>query len=232
MKKSILITLSLFALTCSAMAQTTYNPSCYSNAIGWTISSIDQNYDGTYIHLSVYNYSNNYQFYINPGMYIRNHNGFSTEKYAIESFMDNNLGQAYSLQPFTEYNFTLKFPRLPADWTDIDLEEPKSPDNSYTAWYWDYLSLNKPSTQRFKLDNFLIHDGMGLLKQTVHPLTNLSFYKYAVDDNSIRVVLYYQGGYVTDLKIDFYLDLVSSITIVYDNDFIEPFTLLEVMRGI
>jgi hypothetical protein len=232
MRPCIIILLAFMAFTGKVIAQTTNQPSCYSNAAGWSIDKIEQTYDGTYVHLKFYSYEANYSFYFDAGMYIVNHNDPSGAKYYVQSFVNNQLSQNYSLQPYTEYEFILQFQRIPSAWTDIDLEEPAPRDNSYTPWHWEYVSLNRPTTERLKLDNFLLGDGINFLKQSVHPLTTMRYYRYSVDHNSIRVALYYEGGYVTDLKIDFYSDFVYNISVEYDNDFIDPFTGLELIRDI
>lgn len=223
---SLLLTLTIPRVN----AQTSLRPSCYSNAIGWTIDKIEQNDDGTYVYMSYYSYAANYRFYIQPGTYIESYNNPGGPKYYIQSFLNNELNQWYNLQPNTEYNFVLKFQRIPTDWTDINIKEPTPAESNVKAWHWDYIALNRPSTDRLKIDNFLVNQGIGFLKQTVHPLTNLKYYRYSVDYNSIRIALYYEGGYVTDLNLG--IDFISSVNIVYDNDFVPPFTALEIMRDL
>ena len=152
MKKIIVITICIIFLF-QAHSQT-YYPSCYSNAHGWRITKIESTISGTYVSMSFYTDKSDYEFWINSGMYIEKRNDSYSKKYYILSFLDNQLNTTYKLNPLTEYNFTFKFEKIPDSWKDINIAEPVV--KGYNCWYWNYISLNKPSTERLKLDNFLL----------------------------------------------------------------------------
>jgi hypothetical protein len=224
--KTIIIILLMIVGLATTEAQT-INPSCYSNADGWKITKIENGYDGTYVYLFYYSYKTNYNFWINPGMYIENDKNPNTVKYRLVSFVDNQVNTKYSLNPFTGYNFILKFEKIPSHWTDINLIEPYT-QGSF-PWYWKNITLNLPESNRLKKDNFLVYDVLPFLNSFVHPTNTLQTYTYSVDYNEIRVVLYYEG-YHTDLKIHFADKLISNIEVMSDNDFIYPFSALSLLK--
>jgi hypothetical protein len=227
MKKAILPLLALLLISLILPAQITYSPSCYSNADGWTIDQIETNDNGTYVYLSYYSYKANYAFYINPGMFIANYNDQNSAKYYVQELQNNQLNTTYSLASYQHFNFVLKFDRIPSDWTDINIQEP--PVTGGNAWYWNYISLNKPSTERLKEDNFLVNKGIDFLRNFAHPLDDFKFSTYTVDYGSMRIAIYYDG-YVTDLRIKYLGSMIYQMSILYDNDFIVPFKSIEAIR--
>ncbi|MFY0631313.1 MAG: hypothetical protein JXR05_13085 [Flavobacteriaceae bacterium] len=198
MKRITLLFFTAFFCITNLKAQT-FNPSCYSNVDGWTITKIENNYDGTYVHLNVYTHQSDYEFWIVPDMYIENYNNPGI-KYRIKSFMNNKFNTRYSIEPMTNYNFTLKFERIPSSWTDINIKEPYQGVSS-TTWYWNYISLNKNQSHRLKIDNFFLNNAIKFLASVAHPFDTFKSANYTVDYSNVKVTIYYNGGYYTHINI-------------------------------
>lgn len=227
MKKFLFYILCVFVFGISASAQT-INPSCFSNAKGWTITRIENTTDATVVYLQFYTYKSDYKFFINPGMYIEQYNKTGSARYTIKSFDGHELNRMYSVQPFTTYYFVLRFQRVPDSWTDINIAEPATA--GYNAWYWKYVSLNRPESERLKLDDFVRKMVLDFCKTFAHPTNTLRKYTYSVNRNQINLTLYYEGNIVTDLEFSFDGKLVTDVSVIYDNDFINPFSLLTLIR--
>lgn len=225
--KTLTLAISLAILVFGNAAAQTFNPSCYSNADGWSVTKIEKTFDGTYVYLNYYSYKKNYEFWIDPGMYIENNNSSSSPKFLIKEFLHNKLNRRYILKPFTTYNFVLKFEKIPDIWTEINIIEPTQIGN--VSWYWKCISLNQPEYLRLNLDNFILNSGIDFLKSVTHPTNIFKGFRYNVDYNMARVTLYYED-YYTDLKIKFNGKLVTDIIVVDDNDFIEPFASLQLIK--
>lgn len=227
MKKLVLLLTTWFICTVIVTAQT-YNPSCYSNAKGWKITKVETASAGTFVHLSVYTYEKGYEFFIHPGMYIENYNVPGTARYNIVGFDGNKLNTIYQLEPYTEYNFTLQFEKIPGTWKDINIIEPST--TGYQSFYWKYISLDRPSSERLPLDNFFLHKGLSFLKNYAHPANDFKRYTYSIDYNAINVTLYYENC-ITDLSIQFDNNEVTSVKLVKDTDWLMPFVSLEVLAA-
>jgi hypothetical protein len=216
----------------SAYSQTTYDPSCYSNAHGWSITKIEVTDSRTYVYLNFYSYESQ-RFYFNKSMYIENYNNQFDSKIYIRSVLSNDLETIYTLQANTEYNFILEFDKIPYSWTDINIKEPYV-SSSVVSWYWKYISLNKPSTSRLPIENFLRNSGINFLAGAAHPLNTYKSYRYNIDYDEILLTLYYYNDYHTDLKITKVGDFFSKIRIVDDNDCMlcYPFSSLEFLKNL
>jgi len=228
MKKKLILIWAIFALSKISTAQTV-NPSCYSNAESWKITKIENSDASTYVYLNYYSYDNSYVCWFNSGMYIESAD-FNSSKYYIRGVDNNQLDTRYKLEPFTEYDFVLRFDKIPDAWNTINIKEP--PVQTGTSWHWNYIALNRPETQRYKLDNFFTNAVSDFLITYAHPLNTFKGYRYSVDDNLIHATIYYESGYHIDLKIYFDNNLVDRIAIVDDNDEFTPFASLTLLRNI
>jgi len=133
-------------------------------------------------------------------MYIENYNNQYDSKLYVTSAMDDKLNTWYTLNAETNYNFVLEFPAIPTYWTDINIKEPTQ-TSDYTAWYWDYISLNKSQDERLKIDRFFLNGAIKFLAGAAHPFDTYKFATYTVDYNNIKVTMYYNDGYYTYLTI-------------------------------
>jgi hypothetical protein len=226
MKAKILFFTFSFFLTVKLMAQV-YNPVCFSNAEGWKITQIENSSGSTVVHLQYYSYKPNYQFWINSGMYIENTASSYGRKCYISSFVDNALNTMYKLEPYTDYNFVLKFEQVPSSWTTVNIVEP--PTSGYEAWYWKNLSLISSSPTRLRPHKFMETNGLDFVKQCTHPLSTFKRMDYSVDYNKIRVTVYYASN-VTDLEIKFNIDGIYDTKVVYDSQLFNPFSVFAVIR--
>lgn len=228
MKKIIAFLLCVFIFCISISAQT-INPSCFSNAKGWKVTRVENTSTSTLVYLEFYTYKENYKFFIHPGMYIEQYDKYGSARYYIKSFDDNELNKFYVATPFTTYRFVLRFQRIPDYWTDITIAEPATA--GYNAFYWKYISLNKPASERLKADNFVIYNVVDFCKTFAHPTNTLKKYTYSVDKNSINLTLYYEQGYYTDLQFTLDGKLITNVSVIDDNDFVPPFFLLDLLKS-
>ncbi|WP_428667033.1 hypothetical protein [Runella sp.] len=214
----------LVAVTTCSFAQTTYNPSCYSNAHGWTVTKVERYDNRTLVYLSVYSHTEE-KFFFHPTMYIENYDNLYDRKLNIRSVYNNRLDTWYTIPSKTQYDFVLEFPPIPGHWSNINLKEPAS-TQGYTSWYWTYISLNEPSTNRLKIDNFFLHYGIGFLAGAAHPFDTYQKCVYTIDYNQIILTIYYNGGYHTKLTIrkkDGFLTFTRSDTTDNNCDLCSPF---------
>lgn len=220
-----------FLLINNASSQTTYSPSCFSNAHGWTITKIENTATSSFVYLKFYYHTNYNGFYINSRMYIENYNNRYSPKLYIKRFVNNELDTKYNASSKTSYDFIFEFDRIPSDWTDINIVEPDGIDGS-RGFFWKYISLNKPHTSRLKIDNFLLNKGIKFLAGAAHPFTNYQFSVYSIEYDTIHVTLYYEGDISTYVKIIKDGDFFKRIRVMYDNDcdFCYPFTTLGILK--
>ncbi len=136
----VLLTIQILILH----SQTTYNPSCYSNASALTVEKITVNSSNTTVNMKFYTESNNYEFWIDQSMYIQEYGNPNSRKYYIKEFVGNELNKKYLNDSKTPYYFTWIFEKTPQWLTNISIIEP--PTQEGTPWYWKNIKLNNKSS--------------------------------------------------------------------------------------
>jgi hypothetical protein len=194
-------------------------PSCLSNARGWSIESITQTRVKTLVEIKIYR-SSGTEISIPSTLYIE---GAGT-KYYIKRFWDNQLDKVYTLQPFTEYTFTLEFEKIPSYLTFINIKVDGPAKPNVTYHYFNSIKLNATSNERLKLHPFLLNSGIDKLASMAHPANKLRTYRYCVTNDFIWVDLFYHDKVHTELRIDKTSDNVfTGIRVLTDNDYYPTF---------
>jgi hypothetical protein len=204
--------------------QVTINPSCYSNCRGWSIEKITQTNNSTLVDLKFYTARKDASFFIHPLFYIENNNVTGSAKYYIKRFVGNELNKLYNVNSFTEYNFTLEFEKIPADWTDINIKHPAAgTKEGFKPAYFNNITLNIPPTTRMPMDNFFLNSGIEKLASMAHPANYFEYYRYCMDYDHVWVDIFYRGGAHTELRIDKIGKVFTDIVVLKDTDNFTPF---------
>lgn len=129
-----------------SFAQTTNNPTSYSNADAWEIESIDVGIYSTTIQMKLYTNNTNYNFFVDRSMYIQEYGKPNSHRYMIKEFVNNELGVSYNADTYYTYNFTWKFETLNNNIKNINIIEPLK-----NGWFWKNVNINNGN---YKLGNY------------------------------------------------------------------------------
>ncbi len=244
--KAILFSFS-FLLTIGLSAQVTYSPYTYSNVDEFTVKKISIDNYYTTVELQLYTTRSDYEFFFHQNMYIQKSNDIYSKKYYVRSFVNNELHTKYKADPYTTYNFTLKFQKIPAGMTKINIIEPYT--EGYTAWYWKNISINNSSPTYYSsynsntsnqksykssssMGNFFKYVGVSTLAGFAHPSNTYQSGYYNVYNNYVDVEINYNDGLYTKLRVYKKNGFFTDIKVMADNDFPPPFFFASVLKEI
>lgn len=81
------------------------------------------------------------------------------------------------------------------------------------------------------MESFVYNEGIELLAKLAHPTNTFKSAKYRVESNSIWVDIYYEG-YNTELRINRSGDFFTGVEVIYDNDFVNPFSAVGLLKDL
>jgi hypothetical protein len=80
------------------------------------------------------------------------------------------------------------------------------------------------------MSSFFRETGVRRLAAAAHPTNTYSRGEYEVSDNFVRVKIWYDEGYITELKIKREGNFFTEITVVSDNDWAIPFFVIGTIK--
>ena len=83
-----------------------------------------------------------------------------------------------------------------------------------------------------QLEGYFSKKGVVLLAQCAHPTNTFERGTYAVDDDFVIVDIFYKEGVHTRLRVNRGRYYFSQVSVVYDDDFVAPFSFLQTMLKI
>lgn len=79
--------------------------------------------------------------------------------------------------------------------------------------------------------SFFSNEGNKLLATLAHPTNTFKYAKYRVENNSVWVDIYYED-FNTELRIKRTGDFFTKIEVIYDNDWVSPFTAIGQIKDV